>query len=117
MFEHGMICPQANLEKLNPGINFDGLPFSIPTKAIEWKPHGETRIAGVSSFGMGGTNVHAVCEEYKAKETSYTLPSAVITLSANSLSSLSKMQEQLANRLEDSEVSLGDVSFTLTCGR
>ena len=66
---------------------------------------------------LSGTNAHAVCEEYLMKPSSYDLPSAVFTLSANNPSSLAKMQTKLANHLSESDLSLGDVSFTLTCGR
>jgi len=117
MFENKTICPQLNLNKLNPGINFEDVPFHVPVEAKEWKPQGETRVAGVSSFGMGGTNAHAVCEEYLMKPSSYDLPSAIFTLSANNASSLAKMQAKLASHLSESDLNPGDVSFTLTCGR
>eukprot|EP00820_Chromera_velia_P004139 Cvel_3424.t1-p1 / transcript=Cvel_3424.t1 / gene=Cvel_3424 / organism=Chromera_velia_CCMP2878 / gene_product=Erythronolide synthase, modules 3 and 4, putative / transcript_product=Erythronolide synthase, modules 3 and 4, putative / location=Cvel_scaffold137:112354-129164(+) / protein_length=4811 / sequence_SO=supercontig / SO=protein_coding / is_pseudo=false len=56
----------ANLhfEKLNPLMDSEDFPFSIPTETIPVKaPAGKPLIGGVSSFGFGGANGHVVVEE------------------------------------------------------
>jgi acyl transferase domain-containing protein len=63
MLKHGEIPPHLHLTKLNPYISWDELPLSIPTKRTPWVPIDGRRIAGVSSFGLSGTNVHVVLEE------------------------------------------------------
>jgi acyl transferase domain-containing protein len=57
---HGLIPPHLNLDEPNPHVAWDALPVTVPTRATEWD--GRHRISGVSSFGFGGTNAHAVIE-------------------------------------------------------
>ncbi|MFH9089682.1 alpha/beta fold hydrolase [Streptomyces sp. NPDC017673] len=59
----GRIAPIAHLSTVNPAIGIDALPLVLPTAARPW-PRGERpRLAGVSSFGASGTNVHVILEE------------------------------------------------------
>ncbi|WP_217555511.1 non-ribosomal peptide synthetase [Streptomyces sp. GbtcB6] len=57
---HGVVPPTADFDRLNPEIA-DG-PFRIPVTAEPW-PAGPRRVAGVSSFGIGGTNAHVLLEQ------------------------------------------------------
>lgn len=59
--EHGVLPPIAHLDDPNPKIHLAGGPFRLCT---ELEPWGDDRplVAGVSSFGVGGTNAHAVIE-------------------------------------------------------
>ncbi len=59
--QHGRIPPHLNFETPNPHINWDELPVKIVTDTTDW-PDAERRIAGVSAFGMSGTNAHVVVE-------------------------------------------------------
>lgn len=54
------IPPHLHLETLHPYISLKGTNLAIPTKLQPWE--GESRFAGVSSFGMGGTNAHVILE-------------------------------------------------------
>ncbi|MEU1283565.1 amino acid adenylation domain-containing protein [Kitasatospora sp. NPDC005856] len=58
---HGVIPPNIGFRALNPQLGADPTPFYIPTEARPW-PADRERIAAVSSFGIGGTNAHAVLE-------------------------------------------------------
>jgi amino acid adenylation domain-containing protein len=57
----------ANLHFLspNPHIAFDALRLRVPTALEPWPCPDEPALAGVSSFGFGGTNCHVVLEEYR----------------------------------------------------
>lgn len=57
------VPPQAHFKTLNPRIDFAGAPFVIPKTLSEWKRGHGRRIAGVSSFGISGTNAHVIVEE------------------------------------------------------
>ena len=60
--EHELIPPNC-ISKLNPRISLEGTPLAIATPLQPW-PRGRTqRIAGVSSFGFGGTNAHVIVAE------------------------------------------------------
>ncbi|MDC0667761.1 type I polyketide synthase [Nannocystis radixulma] len=54
------IPPQRNFTALNPAIDPAGLALVVPTELTPW-PDGPA-IAGVSSFGMSGTNAHVLLE-------------------------------------------------------
>ncbi|WBB80642.1 type I polyketide synthase [Micromonospora sp. WMMD882] len=57
---HGEIPPHLHLRELNPHVDWDALPLRVATGRAPWpSPPGE-RVAGVSSFGFGGTNAHIV---------------------------------------------------------
>jgi acyl transferase domain-containing protein/acyl carrier protein len=58
--ERGTIPPNLHFSALNPHISFGGAPFVIPTRPMEWPIGPDRRVAGVSSFGWGGTNAHVV---------------------------------------------------------
>src|SRR5215470_17129485 len=60
--EHGAIPATLRFTTPNPQIDFASTPFFVNAKLSEW-PRGDTpRRAGVSAFGVGGTNVHMVLE-------------------------------------------------------
>lgn len=58
---HGTVPPTAHFTTPNPRIPFDGGPFRVNTAAEPWPGAAQRlRLAGVSAFGMGGTNIHVV---------------------------------------------------------
>jgi acyl transferase domain-containing protein/NAD(P)-dependent dehydrogenase (short-subunit alcohol dehydrogenase family) len=60
-----MLPPSVHCEHLNPDIDFAHSPLYVNTTLKPWTiPADGTRRAGVSAFGFGGTNFHAVLEEY-----------------------------------------------------
>src|SRR5262252_5291254 len=127
---HGQLAPSLHAEVLNPRIDFANSPFVVQRSLAEWRrPVVETaagakehpRIAGVSSFGAGGSNAHVVIEEYvgPARPTVTVAPAAIV-LSAKNEARLRERAEQLvaainARLLTDAD--LGDVAFTLQVGR
>jgi acyl transferase domain-containing protein/acyl carrier protein len=63
---HGKVLPPSlNFERPNPNVDWSSSPFAVNTELREWEvPNGDTRVAGVSAFGFGGTNFHLVMEEH-----------------------------------------------------
>jgi len=61
--KHREIPPNLHFEKPNPHIPFDRLPLRVQQTLTPWPEHAGPALAGVSSFGFGGTNAHIVLEE------------------------------------------------------
>ncbi|MGW6292645.1 SDR family NAD(P)-dependent oxidoreductase, partial [Streptomyces sp. NPDC055058] len=60
---HGTVPPTLHCETPNPRLDLDDSPFALATGARDWPLPGRPRVAGVSSFGFGGTNAHVVVAE------------------------------------------------------
>ncbi len=120
--DHGVIPPHLHLKTINPLLQADKAPVAFPVRATPWPVGHGPRYAGVSSFGYGGTNSHAIIEGPPAP-----LPPPVgqpdrlrhlLTLSARSPEALKEMAKRLANRLEaEPTLSLADVAWTANTGR
>ncbi|MFJ4910107.1 SDR family NAD(P)-dependent oxidoreductase [Streptomyces sp. NPDC093249] len=65
---HREIPASLNFQTPNPAIDLDGLGLSVPRGLTAWPHPDRTLVAGVSSFGMGGTNCHVVLTEAPATE-------------------------------------------------
>ncbi|MFF9585629.1 beta-ketoacyl synthase N-terminal-like domain-containing protein [Streptomyces achromogenes] len=62
MLHHRVFVPTPHFSRPNPALDLDASPFRISTEYRPWEQAGP-RLAGVSSFGIGGTNAHLVLEE------------------------------------------------------
>ncbi|MGI5519991.1 SDR family NAD(P)-dependent oxidoreductase [Micromonospora sp. CA-259024] len=60
---HGAIPPSLHFHTPNPAIDLDALRLRVIAEPAGWPVGDRPRLAGVSSFGMGGTNCHLVVEE------------------------------------------------------
>jgi acyl transferase domain-containing protein/acyl carrier protein len=130
------LVPSLHSETLNPNIDFEKTPFAVQRELGEWKrpvvsidggPAREyPRIAGVSSFGAGGSNAHVIIEEYlPAEDVRAAMPvsperPAVVVLSAKNEERLKEQVRQLLNAIEAKDlrdVQLMDIAYTLQVGR
>ncbi len=117
--DHEELPASLNFERPNPQIDFASSPFYVQTALSSW-PRGETpRRAGISAFGIGGTNAHAIVEEAPRIEPSGpSRPWQLLLLSARTESALEAQTERLLAHLEgDAETPLADVAYTLAYGR
>ncbi|MGP3939422.1 type I polyketide synthase [Streptomyces sp. 6N106] len=72
---HRELFPSLNYETPNPAIPLDTLGITVQTALAPWASEADSpRLAGVSSFGMGGTNVHMVLEQAPAEEPAAERP-------------------------------------------
>lgn len=118
--QRGRIAPQIGLEQLNPHLNFHNSRVTIPLESVDWSAASE-RIAGVSSFGFGGTNAHVVIQaadisstgHSPARESLFFLP-----LSCRSEGAIRQLAERYRNAIAElAETQLGDFCFTAGRGR
>lgn len=114
---HQQLLPSINFSQPNPHINFTDSPFYVNTHLQAWKGN-KKRIAGVSSFGVGGTNAHIILSEAlpvkEAYESSSTLPATLICWSAMTENSSRNYAQQLADYLKSHpDEILTDIAYTL----
>jgi len=75
---HKVFPPSVNFETPNPKVKWENTPFFVPTEKQSWpQPATGTRLAGVSSFGFGGTNYHVILEEFVPGKTKGHLPTLI----------------------------------------
>ncbi|AFZ28245.1 amino acid adenylation enzyme/thioester reductase family protein (plasmid) [Cylindrospermum stagnale PCC 7417] len=119
--QHKEITPHLHLQQLNPYISFEGTPFSIPTKRQPWIAGTEKRLAGVSSFGFGGTNCHVILEEAPAVTFSpndLERKMHLLTLSTKSEDALQELAQSYVDFVRfHPKASLADICFTANVGR
>ncbi|MFF3568737.1 type I polyketide synthase [Nocardia jiangxiensis] len=62
---HRTIPPQGWLDKPNPDIPFEELGLSVQLEPQPLAPGGAPMTIAVNGFGYGGTNAHAILQEYR----------------------------------------------------
>jgi 3-oxoacyl-(acyl-carrier-protein) synthase/NAD(P)-dependent dehydrogenase (short-subunit alcohol dehydrogenase family) len=116
---HRELPPSLHFVEPNPEIRFADGPFEVVRERRHW--HGaEPRRAGISSFGIGGTNAHVVVEEWpRAPEPRDTSGARlVIPLSARSKDALESIRIGLADWLDTHpEIPVSSLALTLSTGR
>ncbi|NEA98888.1 type I polyketide synthase [Streptomyces sp. SID13726] len=122
VLEHRQIPPVAHFRRPNPLIDLAGSPFRVPTGLEEWPAGSGPRRAGVSAFGIGGTNAHVVLEEAPDRPVRVDGdPGArwqVLPLSARTPGALPGQCDALARHLSDHPgADLAAVSHTLRTRR
>jgi len=106
MLKHGKICASLHVKELNPTIPWEKFPLAIPRQLRDWPKGSAPLIAGVSAFGIAGTNAHVVLTEAPAKESVEEAPSGsahghVLPLSAASPEGLAALARAYISALEN----------------
>jgi amino acid adenylation domain-containing protein len=116
---HRTLPPTLNFATPNPVLQLEDSPFYVNTSLTPWKRKGTALRAGVSAFGMGGTNAHVVLEEAPPIVGSKPERRArLLLLSARTEEALDNISADLATYLcNDSQADLTDTAWTLMTGR
>ncbi len=115
--QHRQIPPSLNFTEPNPHIPFDSLPLDVVRGLTPWPDHGGRAVAGVSSFGFGGTNAHVVLTEApqarisSADDDTASACAELLPLSARSPEALTALVGEYEMALF-SGVALGDLCYT-----
>jgi acyl transferase domain-containing protein/acyl-CoA synthetase (AMP-forming)/AMP-acid ligase II/acyl carrier protein len=119
MLKYRMIPPSLHFQHPNPGIDFSNSPFYVITQLKEWESDRFPLRAGISSFGIGGTNAHAILEEPPPIEIDTGAREwNILMLSAKTRNSLEKASHNLAKFLEQNPgLNIADAAYTLQAGR
>lgn len=112
-----------NFNQINPNIDFVNGPFYIQNKHTSWplKEGKKERLAGVSNFGVGGTNAHViigVTEQVSSQEVHPGNGPELIVLSARTKEGLKVLTKNITNYLrEEFDPNLKKLAYTLQQGR
>jgi acyl transferase domain-containing protein/NADPH:quinone reductase-like Zn-dependent oxidoreductase/surfactin synthase thioesterase subunit/NAD(P)-dependent dehydrogenase (short-subunit alcohol dehydrogenase family)/ubiquinone/menaquinone biosynthesis C-methylase UbiE len=127
--EHDQLPANLHFKTPNPDIPFEDLRLSVVSQPRPWLAGPKLRRAGVNSFGFGGTNAHAVIEEYpQQKQRPQTTNNQEeegtaalcypFVLSAHTKKAVEELSSKLQEQLKkDNSISLKDLSYTLTTRR
>ena len=116
---HEKIPGTLNFRSPNPKIDFDNSPFKVVDRLTPFPRANQRRVAGVSSFGFGGTNVHTILEEAPpAAPSGPSRPKQLLLISAKTEKALSAASARLKSFLElHPDARLPDAAYTLQRGR
>ncbi len=113
---HRVIPPTIHFSKPNPRIQIEETPFYVAKEKMELKE--EYSYGAVSSFGIGGTNAHAILgvppkenKEYKNEDI------GLLLFSAKTKTSLTKTAKAVFRQMEEKKFPVADVAYTLCVGR
>jgi len=120
--KHKQIPPSINFETPNPKIDFENSPFYVNKTLSAWNGGEYPLRAGISSFGIGGTNAHVILEEapefLQDEGSRSTRDYQLIPLSAKTESALRRNMENLTGYLKlNPHINMADSAYTLQVGR
>jgi 8-amino-7-oxononanoate synthase len=116
------IPPNLHFNKPNPAVDFTKLSLRVQETLTPWNNNKTPLIAGVNSFGFGGTNAHIVLEEAPITQTispkTLERPIHLLTLSAKTEPALRELVNHYRIYLEQHSVtSIADICFTANTRR
>jgi thioester reductase-like protein len=116
---HGEIPATLNFEQASPHLDLSGTRFVVSGETLPWPEVDGPRRAGVSTFGIGGTNAHIVVEQFDGPAPPTAGKEELLPLSARTEAAADAAVQRLAAWLDAQprDRSLGDVASTLQTGR
>jgi acyl transferase domain-containing protein/NADPH:quinone reductase-like Zn-dependent oxidoreductase/acyl carrier protein len=121
MLRHRQIPASLHFERPNPRIDFEQLKLQVQQRTETLAP--APLIAGINSFGFGGTNAHAVLQEFTSPTCEQEKTSAnplifLLPLSARTPEALQALAASYLKLLRSADVpSLRDICFTASMRR
>ncbi|RSM77997.1 hypothetical protein DMH04_34115 [Kibdelosporangium aridum] len=119
MLEHRTLAPTVNCDGPHPELQSENTPFHLVDERTEWpRPADGPRLSGVTSVGIGGTNVHVVLAEAPERPANACPGATVLPLSARTDAQLAALTQALAETLQAQDApSIVEVAHTLCTGR
>ncbi|TCS93648.1 non-ribosomal peptide synthetase [Hazenella coriacea] len=124
---HNELAPSINYKEPNPNIDLVNSPFYVVNERKELEKSSSAPRAALSSFGLGGTNTHAILEQYRDMETKTSLSKQtednrlyLIPVSAKNKDRLKAYVQELLtflNYYEWENHTIADLAYTFQIGR
>ncbi|KAH7109104.1 fatty acid synthase S-acetyltransferase [Dendryphion nanum] len=119
--EHRTIAPQIKCLPLNPTLPFGSPGLKLPLEETPW-PTGRRERVSINSFGVGGSNSHAILESaaswgFNLSQRTTPVESALLLVSANSPASLEQLIEGYRAFVQANKELITDISYTVAHGR
>ena len=120
--KHRMIPRSLHFETPNPKLAWSDLPVEVSSRLVEW-PRSRPAIAGVSAFGISGTNAHVVLQEAPRPIEEMTSSNSLyreinlITLSARTQEALVDLARSYRGVALNEEASIHDICYTAAVRR
>ncbi|MFE0907095.1 type I polyketide synthase [Streptomyces rochei] len=120
---HGVLPRTLHVDEPSPHVDWSEGAVELLTEAREWVSDGRPRRAGISSFGISGTNAHVILEEAPVQEeteeeAAAPLPVVPWVLSGRNEAALRAQADRLAEHVAArEELSPLDVAFSLATTR
>ncbi|MBR6825345.1 MAG: polyketide synthase dehydratase domain-containing protein, partial [Oscillospiraceae bacterium] len=120
MMEHQMIPPSLHFTYPNAKIDYVDSPIFMNDVLRPWESEDGVLTAGVSSFGLSGTNCHVILQSYPNSSLPCTLAfrRQILTVSARTKESLKRYLLTLQDFLKErNDIRLEDLCYSLNIGR
>ncbi|XP_071342017.1 phthioceranic/hydroxyphthioceranic acid synthase-like [Trachinotus anak] len=122
MMKYETIVPSIFYSEDNASVNIKALNLNIPSKAERWETNRSLqRVAGINSFGFGGTNAHVILREYRKTtgptQISKGCPNLFVVSAASEKSLILSITETHQKLCSTPAVDLQALSYTSACGR
>ncbi|GAB1818048.1 SDR family NAD(P)-dependent oxidoreductase [Herbidospora sp. RD11066] len=117
---YGLLPPTLHVDAPSPHVDWTAGSIDLLTEATPWPETGAPRRAGISSFGISGTNVHTIIEQAPAAEPAddrEPVPVVAWPLSGRTEAALRDQARRLRDRLEVSTLDPADVGLSLVRSR
>ncbi len=117
--QHQALPAHPRFGELNPAFDWQGSPLVVPHDLTPWT--GAARAAGVSAFGLGGTNAHIVLTPAPASARGAAESPAPerfpLVLSAKNPAALAELRERYVEFLERTDLPLAAIAHTAATRR
>lgn len=120
---HKQIPASINFKKINEGIDIENSPFYVVSDLKRLEEKELPYRAALSSLGIGGTNAHAIFEEFKREveepeaisDTEYLVPLSAKT--EERLKEYAKNIHVFLSGKEDKMLTIRNIAYTFQTGR
>nr|WP_139131519.1 type I polyketide synthase [Micromonospora halophytica] len=112
---HGMVPSTLHVDAPSAQVDWSSGAVEVVAEAAPWPDTARTRRAGVSAFGISGTNAHVILEQAPAKTPAPSQPHGAVpvVLSGRTAEAVARQAERLRTYVASRpDVSLADIART-----